>query len=84
MKFILDGCDISFTAEAPEDITLKQLLKQCDKINPDWCACGICSYEKLGYKEGTPAEIIFDYDSVKKANDDVSCTIVDKEKGGAE
>ena len=46
MKFILNGCDISFIAEAPEDITLKQLLKQCDKINPDWCACGICSYEK--------------------------------------
>ena len=32
MKFILNGCDISFIAEAPEDITLKQLLKQCDKI----------------------------------------------------
>ena len=28
MKFILNGCDISFVAEAPEDITLKQLLKQ--------------------------------------------------------
>lgn len=27
IKFILDGCDISFVAEAPEDITLKQLLK---------------------------------------------------------
>lgn len=38
MRFVLNGCDISFTAEAPEDITLKQLLKQCDKIQPDWCA----------------------------------------------
>ena len=25
MKFVLNGCDISFIAEAPEDITLKQL-----------------------------------------------------------
>lgn len=43
MRFVLDGCDISFVAEAPSDITLEQLLKQCDKIKPDWCACGICS-----------------------------------------
>ena len=78
MKFVLNGCDISFTAEAPDDITLKQLVKQCDKIKPDWCACGICSYERAGYKEG-PAEIIIGYDSIKKANDDVSCTI---EEGG--
>ena len=35
MKFILNGCDISFIAEAPEDITLKQLLRQTDKIKPD-------------------------------------------------
>lgn len=28
MKFMLDGCDIAFVAEAPEDITLKQLLQQ--------------------------------------------------------
>lgn len=75
MKFILNGCDISFIAEAPEDITLKQLLKQCDKIIPDYCACGICSYETIGYKEDYPAEIIIGYDSIEKANDDVSCTI---------
>lgn len=84
MKFVLNGCDISFTAEAPEDITLKQLLKQCDKIKPDWCACGICSYEKAGHKEDEPAEIIIGYDSIEKANDDVSCTIVEAEEGGAE
>ena len=71
MKFILNGCDISFVAEAPKDITLEQLLKQCDRIKPDWCACGICSYD--GTEE---AEIIIDYNSVSKANDDVSCQIV--------
>lgn len=70
MKFILNGCDISFIAEAPEDITLKQLLKQCDKIKPDWCACGICSC-----KEDEETEIIIGYDSIRKANDDVSCKI---------
>ena len=75
MKFILNGCDISFVAEAPEDITLKQLLKQCDKIRPDWCACGICSCE-----EGADAEIIIGYNSIEKVNDDVSCTIVESEK----
>lgn len=76
MRFILNGCDISFTAEAPDDITLKQLLKQCDKIEPDYCACGMCSYEKGGYKEDYEPEIIIGYDSIKKANDDVECEIV--------
>ena len=60
MKFILNGCDISFIAEAPEDITLKQLLKQCDKIKPDWCACGICSYEKE-YKSECCHQKFFEY-----------------------
>ena len=46
MKFILNGCDISFIAEAPEDITLKELLKQTDKLKPDWCACGIRSCDE--------------------------------------
>ena len=81
MKFVLDGCDISFVAEAPEDITLKQLLKQCDKINPDWCACGISSYEKVYGVAKVETEIIIDYDSIKKANDDVPCTI---KEGGVE
>lgn len=74
MKFILNGCDISFVADAPEDITLKQLLKQCDKIKPDWCACGICSA-----KEIDKVEIYISYDSVKKADEDVSCTIKESE-----
>lgn len=76
IKFILDGCDISFVAEAPADITLEQLLKQCDKIKPDWCACGICSAEKAKLQD-YPSEILIDYDSIKKANDDVSCRIAE-------
>ena len=77
MRFILNGCDISFIAEAPEDITLKQLLKQCDKIKPDWCACGICSYEKIyGKNTDYEADIIIDYESIRKTSKDVSCTII--------
>lgn len=78
MKFILNGCDIAFTAEAPDDITLAQLLKQCDRIRPDWCACGICSYSYIGFSEEddhNPPEIIFTYDDVRKANEDVACRI---------
>lgn len=81
IKFVLNGCDISFIAEAPKDITLEQLLKQCDKINPDWCACGICSYEKIYGDLDLDTEIFIGYDNVTKASQDVSCTI---EKGGAE
>ena len=50
-------------------------MKQCDKIKPDWCACGICSVEKSSYPDDTPAEIIIGYDDIKKADDDVACTI---------
>jgi hypothetical protein len=70
MKFILNGCDISFVAEAPKDITLEQLLKQCDKIRPHWCACGICSCD-----ESQKAEIIIGYNDIKKVDDNVSCEI---------
>lgn len=77
MKFILNGCDISFIAEAPEDITLKQLLKQCDKIKPDWCACGICSYEQIfGKNTDFEPDIIIGYDSIRKTSEDVSCAII--------
>lgn len=73
VRFWLDGCDISFVAEAPADITLKQLLKQCDKIKPSWCACGVKSLaENENWLE---TEIFIDYDSVRKANKDVCCRI---------
>jgi hypothetical protein len=76
IKFWLDGCDISFVAEAPEDITLKQLLKQCDRIKPNWCACGIKSIaredlEKYPYT----TDIFIDYEDIRKADDNVSCSI---------
>lgn len=74
IKFVLNGCDIFFTAEAPEDITLKQLLEQTNKIFPDWCACGICSYERAGV-EYPKVEILIGYDSIKKTDDTVCCQI---------
>lgn len=77
MKFVLNGCDISFIAEAPSDITLEQLIKQCDKIEPYWCACGICSLEAASYSADTKAGIIIGYDSIAKVDDDVSCKIKD-------
>lgn len=75
IKFWLNGCDISFLAEAPEDITLKQLLKQCDKIKPHWCACGIKSVSNDGLSWATDLDLIIDYDNIKKTNDNVSCDI---------
>ena len=74
MKFVLNGCDISFIAEAPEDITLKQLLKQCDKIIPDYCACGICSYEQI-YNVDFEPEIVIGYDSIEKVDKNAPCRI---------
>ena len=74
MKFILNGCDINFIAEAPEDITLKQLLKQCDKIKPHWCACGIRSLNK--YEQNLNIEIKIDYNDIQKI-DDAPCDIID-------
>ena len=73
IKFWLDGCDIQFLAEAPEDITLKQLLKQCNRIKPNWCSCGINSKNIEDYNK---VEIIIDYDNVKKVDDDVECDIL--------
>ena len=78
IKFLLNGCDISFYAIAPEDITLKQLLKQCDRIKPNYCACGICSED---FRDDD-VELIIDYNDIKKANDDVSCEILGGEQNG--
>jgi len=78
VHFILDGCDISFGAEAPADMTLAELLKQCDRIQPDWCACGIRSYDPE--HDYSQVELSFDYDDVRKVHDPVSCRIMPKEE----
>jgi hypothetical protein len=79
--FRLNGCDISFDAKAPADITLKQLLKQCDRIKPDWCACGIMSINTPEDDDYT--DLFFTYDDVRKnpeiPENDISCTIEPQE-----
>ena len=75
IRFLLNGCDIDFVATAPENITLKQLLKQCDRIEPDWCACGIRSLKND--EKYLETEIIIDYDDIKKTNNNVACSIKD-------
>lgn len=74
IKFWLDGCDITFLAEAPEDITLKELLVLCDRIEPDYCACGIKSYFESQDRFGT-LELIFTKEDVKKVKESVPCKI---------
>jgi hypothetical protein len=74
IKFWLDGCDISFLAEAPEDITLKELLVLCDRIEPDYCACGIKSFIESQRRFET-VELVFTKEDVKKAQKYVSCKI---------
>ena len=75
IKFLLNGCDIYFIAEAPEDITLRQLLKQCDRIVPNWCACGIHSLDE-NTKDKT--DVFIDYDDIK-ADLDANCRIKEQE-----
>lgn len=77
IRFMLDGCDISFIAEAPADITLEQLLKQCDRIKPLWCACGIRSLD--GGEKNLSTEIFIDYDSIESV-EDANCVIEERSK----
>lgn len=76
INFILDGCHIFFYAQAPANITLEQLLKQADRIEPEWCACGIRSDapEWRATDEFKP-DIIFTYDDVIKTSDSADCII---------
>ena len=74
VRFMLDGCDIQFVATAPEDITLKQLLKQCNRIVPNYCACGIRGLDIS--EKGTPVDLAIEYDDIFKLDDDVSCAIL--------
>lgn len=79
IKFILDGCDIQFIAEAPADITLEQLLKQCDKIKPHYCACGIKSYD---FNDDLEPELRIKYNSIIKLDPSAPCDIEEGEDDG--
>ena len=71
-KFILDGYDIYIKCVAPADITLKQLLKQCDRIKPAWYGCGI----KSDFMHNAPVDIAIMYDSITKVSEHAPCTIL--------
>jgi hypothetical protein len=73
VHFLLNGCDIQLVAEAPEDITLRELLTQCDRIKPLWCACGICSLEAAGMT-GLGTDVYITKENVVAA-DGANCTI---------
>lgn len=73
IKFLLAGCDIAFVAEAPADMTVKQLLDQASKIKPGWCDCGV--HYLLDACKHFPVEVSFDYDDVKKVDKDANFEI---------
>ena len=75
VAFILNGCDTRFKAVAPADITLKQLLKQCDRIKLAWHDCCI----KSDFMPEAPVDIIIMYDSITKVAEHVPCTILPEE-----
>lgn len=80
IRFMLNGCDISFVAEGPADMTLEQLVKQASRIEPDWCACGIRKLFNQGKdglrgEDALPTEIIFDYEDVRKVDPNAPCSI---------
>lgn len=74
IRFMLDGCDIAFVAEAPADMTVEELVKQASRIRPDWCACGIRALRSDESNYNT--EIVFDHDDVYiNPGVEVDCTI---------
>lgn len=75
-KFILGGYNIYIKCVAPADITLKQLLKQCDRIKPAWYGCGI----KSDIMPKAPVDIVIMYDSITKVSEHAPCTLSGESK----
>ena len=71
-KFIIEGRGTYLKIVAPADITLKQLLKQCDRIKPAWHGCDL----KSDFIPEAPTDIIIMYDSITKVVEDAPCTIL--------
>ena len=74
-KFIIEGYNTFVKGIAPADITLKQLLKQCDRIKLAWHDCGI----KSDFLPEAPIDIIIMYDSITKVAEHAPCTILPEE-----
>ena len=72
VHFRLDGCDIALNARAPRDMTVEQLVRQCDSIKLPYCACGLKSSGVEYCNDGSvwpSLEIEFDYDDIKVIDD---------------
>ena len=76
IKFVIKGYNARIIAEAPKDITLEQLLSQMDKVQGIYSAMGIGSYDGCYGGNDYQTEIVFDYDSVIKAVEDVPLNII--------
>ena len=64
IKFHFGG-ENTFVAEAPEDITLKQLLAQVDKVIPFWGGEGLHSLAEN--EQHWEVDLYIDYESIKRA-----------------
>lgn len=75
-KFIIEGRDTFLKGVAPADITLKQLLKQCDRIKVAWHSCGL----KSDFIPEAPIDIFIMYDSITKVGEHAPCIILPEEQ----
>ena len=74
-KFIIEARGTYLKIVAPADITLKQLLKQCDRIKGARHSCAL----KSDFIPEVPVDIIIMYDSISKVYEDAPCTILPEE-----
>ena len=74
-NFVFIAHDNYLKIVAPADITLKQLLKQCDRIKNPWCACGL----KSDFIPEAPVDIIIMYDSITKVAENAPFIILPEE-----
>ena len=74
-KFIIEGHDTFLKGIAPADITLKQLLKQCDRIKPGRYGCALQS----DFIPEAPIDIIIMYDSITKVAEHAPFIILPEE-----
>lgn len=77
VKFIVEGdCD-AVVLEAPEDITLKDLLKQMDKIKMQGSG-RFCSAEKWGF-ESWKADLRITKDKIENiSGNPYSCYVIEE------
>ena len=78
MKFVLNYGAAMFVAEAPDDMTVAQLVKQNDRIVADWGDGGLSSLENVQLSPSSTPDLVFTHDDVRKTYGDVACRIIPK------